>query len=35
LESIIDVKLNDQEQEKFTQSSAAVRNMNEALKEIL
>ena len=35
LESIIDVKLNDQEKEKFTQSSAAVRNMNEALKEIL
>jgi len=35
LESIIDVKLNDQEKEKFTQSAAAVRNMNEALKEIL
>ena len=35
LESIIDVKLNDQEKEKFTQSAAAVRNMNEVLKEIL
>ena len=35
LESIIDVKLNDQEKEKFTQSAAAVRNMNEALKKIL
>ena len=35
LESIIDVKLNDQENEKFTQSAAAVRNMNDALKEIL
>jgi malate dehydrogenase len=35
LESIIDVKLNDQEKKKFTQSAGAVRNMNEALKEIL
>jgi malate dehydrogenase len=35
LESIIDVKLNDQENDKFFQSAAAVRNMNEALKEIL
>jgi len=35
LESIVDVKLNDQENEKFTQSAAAVRNMNDALKEIL
>ena len=35
LESIIDVKLNDQEKKKFTQSAGAVRNMNEALKQIL
>ena len=35
LESIIDVKLNEQEKEKFTQSADAVRNMNEALKKIL
>ncbi len=33
--AIVDVKLNEVEQEKLNQSAAAVRNMNEALKEVL
>jgi malate dehydrogenase len=32
---ILDVKLNQSEQEKLNQSAIAVRNMNEALKEVL
>jgi malate dehydrogenase len=32
---ILDVKLNKSEQEKLNQSAIAVRNMNEALKEVL
>tara|TARA_B100001057_G_scaffold489469_1_gene575798 strand:- start:92 stop:1027 length:936 start_codon:yes stop_codon:yes gene_type:complete len=35
LESIVDVQLNEAEQEKFNQSAAAVKTMNEALKDIL
>ena len=35
LESIVDVQLNDAEQEKFNQSVAAVKTMNEALKDVL
>ncbi|MEK9604376.1 MAG: malate dehydrogenase [Flavobacteriaceae bacterium] len=35
LESIVDVRLNTQEQEQFNQSAAAVKTMNEALKEVL
>ena len=35
LESIIDVQLNEAEQEKFNQSAAAVKTMNEALKDVL
>ena len=35
LESIVDVQLNAEEQEKFNQSTAAVKNMNEALKDVL
>ena len=35
LESIVDVQLNDAEQEKFNQSAAAVKTMNEALKNVL
>ena len=35
LESIVDVQLNDAEQEKFNQSAAAVKTMNEALKDVL
>lgn len=35
VESIVDVKLNEAEQDKLDQSAAAVRNMNEALKEVL
>ena len=34
LESIIDVQLNEAEQEKFNQSAAAVKTMNEALKDV-
>ncbi len=35
LESIVDVQLNESEQEKFNQSAAAVKTMNEALKDVL
>tara|TARA_B100000579_G_C22796550_1_gene837442 strand:- start:682 stop:1617 length:936 start_codon:yes stop_codon:yes gene_type:complete len=35
LESIVDVKLNDAEQEKFNKSSVVVKTMNEALKDVL
>ena len=35
LESIVDVQLNEAEQEKFNQSAAAVKTMNEALKDLL
>lgn len=35
LESILDVQLNEAEQEKFNQSAAAVKTMNEALKDVL
>ena len=35
MESIEDVQLNDLEQEKFNQSAAAVKTMNEALKVVL
>ena len=35
LESIVDVQLNDAEHEKFNQSAAAVKTMNEALKDVL
>ncbi len=35
LESIVDVQLNESEQEKFNQSAAAVKTMNEALKGVL
>ena len=35
LESIVDVQLNEVEQEKFNQSAAAVKTMNEALKDVL
>mgnify|MGYP001171902110 FL=1 len=35
LESIVDVQLNVAEQEKFNQSAAAVKTMNEALKDLL
>jgi len=35
LESIVDIHLNAQEQEKFNQSATAVRSMNEALSEVL
>jgi malate dehydrogenase len=35
LESIVDVQLNEAEQEKFNQSAAAVKSMNEALKGVL
>ena len=35
LESIVDVQLNEEEQEKFNQSAAAVKTMNEALKDVL
>ena len=35
ISAIVDVKLNEVEQEKLNQSAVAVRNMNEALKEIL
>ena len=35
LESIVDVKLNAQEQAKFDQSTAAVKSMNEALDDVL
>ena len=35
VESIVDVSLNSQEQEKFKKSAAAVRSMNAALNEIL
>ena len=35
LESIVDVQLNPQEQNKFNQSAAAVKTMNEALEELL
>ena len=35
LESIVDVQLNEAEQEKFNQSAAAVKTMNEALKDEL
>jgi malate dehydrogenase len=35
LESIVDVQLNEKEQDKFNQSAAAVKSMNEALKGIL
>lgn len=35
LESIVDVKLNAQEQTKFDQSTAAVKSMNEALDDVL
>lgn len=35
LESIVDIQLNAQEQEKFNQSASAVRSMNEALSEVL
>ena len=35
LESVVDVQLNEAEQEKFNQSAAAVKTMNEALKDVL
>ena len=35
ISAIVDVKLNEVEQEKLNQSAVAVRNMNEALKEVL
>lgn len=35
IESIVDVKLDSAEQEKFQKSAAAVRTMNEALKDVL
>ena len=35
ISEIVDVKLNGVEQEKLNQSAVAVRNMNEALKEVL
>lgn len=35
LESIVDVELNEAEQEKFNQSAAAVKTMNEVLKDVL
>ena len=35
ISAIVDVKLNEVEQEKLNQSALAVRNMNEALKELL
>jgi malate dehydrogenase len=35
LESIVDVQLNEKEQDKFNQSAAAVKSMNEALKDVL
>lgn len=35
LESIVDVKLSDAEQEEFNKSSLAVKTMNEALKDVL
>ena len=35
LESIVDVQLNEAEQEKFNQSAAAVKTMNEVLKDVL
>ena len=35
LESIVDVQLNEAEQEKFNQSAAAIKTMNEALKDVL
>ena len=35
LESIVDIQLNESEQEKFNQSAAAVKTMNEALKDVL
>jgi len=35
VESIVDVKLNNAEQEKFQKSAAAVRTMNNALKDVL
>ena len=35
ISAIVDVKLNEFEQEKLNQSAVAVRNMNEALKEVL
>ena len=35
ISAIVDVKLNEVEQEKLNQSAIAVRNMNEALKEVL
>ena len=35
LESIVDVQLNPQEQNKFNQSAAAVKTMNEALEDVL
>ncbi len=35
LESIVDVQLNEEEQEKFNQSASAVKTMNEALKDVL
>ena len=35
VEAIIDVNLNTAEQEKFDQSATAVRNMNQALNEVL
>ena len=35
LESIVDVQLNSQEQDKFNQSAAAVKKTNEALKVVL
>lgn len=35
LESIVDIQLNAQEQEKFNQSATAVRSMNGALSEVL
>ena len=35
ISAIVDVKLNEVEQEKLNQSAVAVRNMNDALKEVL
>ena len=35
LESIVDVQLNEKEQDKFKQSAAAVKSMNEAVKDVL
>jgi len=35
LESIVDVQLNEKEQDKFNQSAAAVKSMNEAVKDVL